>query len=102
MRISIGRFSKEKTNTIKIRLLESYQELAPGILAMKGNISFVAGMDLEHDAMVNVSVWDSLESAKQMETFKPMLDLGKEFSALGVTFERPILNFTRLWEIRED
>jgi hypothetical protein len=32
-----------------------------------------------------------------MATFAPMLELAKEFTALGVRFERPILNFDTLW-----
>jgi hypothetical protein len=99
VRISIGRFDKEKADLMRARLSETYDKLAPGIRAMKGNISFFAGIDLEHNAMVNISTWDSTDSAKQMESFKPMLDLAKEFAALGATFERPILNFTQIWEI---
>src|SRR5215469_3591144 len=57
----------------------SLDQLAPGIREMKGNLSYFAGIDLEHNAMVNVSTWDSLEAAKQMETFKPMLQLASTF-----------------------
>ena len=98
----MGRFDKETAEMIKACLEEAYDKLAPGIRAMKGNISFFAGIDLEQNAMVNVSAWDSIESAKQMESFKPMLDLAKEFAFLKVNFERPILNFTKLWEIEQD
>jgi len=48
---------------------------------------------------VNVSVWDSLTAAKQMESFQPMLDLAREFVSMGVRFDRPILNFERVWSI---
>jgi quinol monooxygenase YgiN len=77
VRISIGRFDEEKTDLIRARLMESYDKLAPGIRTMKGNISFFAGIDSEHSAIVNVSEWESMESAKQMETFQPMLDLAR-------------------------
>jgi hypothetical protein len=29
-----------------------------------------------------------------------MLDLGKEFAAKGATFERPIMNYATLWQLR--
>ncbi|MDA4130380.1 MAG: hypothetical protein OK457_06380 [Thaumarchaeota archaeon] len=64
---------------------------------MKGNISYFAGLDIERNAMVNVSEWDSLFSAKQMETFLPMLDLPRQIVELGVRFERPIINFSHIW-----
>lgn len=100
VRISIGRFDEDKRDMIRAHLKEFYGKLASGIRAMKGNISFFVGLDSENSAMVNVSEWNSVESAKQMETFQPMLDLAKEFSLFEVRFERPILNFTQLWEIR--
>jgi len=34
-----------------------------------------------------------------MATFQPMLDLAGKFVALGVRFQRPILNFVAVWEI---
>jgi hypothetical protein len=49
--------------------------------------------------MINVSVWQSLAEAKQMETLAPMLALAKEFSQMGVNFERPIINYDVVWEI---
>jgi hypothetical protein len=47
--------------------------------------------------MHNVSIWNSLAESRQMETFPPMLALAAEFTALGVRFQRPILNFETLW-----
>jgi hypothetical protein len=29
-----------------------------------------------------------------------MLDLGKPFIAKGATFERPIMNYTTLWQLK--
>jgi hypothetical protein len=49
--------------------------------------------------MHNVSVWESVTDANQMATFAPMLELAAEFNALGVRFERPILNFETLWQL---
>jgi len=35
-----------------------------------------------------------------MDTFQPMLDLGKAFTAKGATFERPIMNSATLWQLK--
>lgn len=69
-----------------------------GIKQLSGLMHFFAGVDKERAQITNVSVWDSVENAKQLSTFQPMLDLGKEFSAKGATFLRPIPNFECLWE----
>jgi hypothetical protein len=66
---------------------------------MSGNIHYFAGIDSENCVMVNVSTWDSLLSAKQMERFQPMLDLGRKFAEMGVRFDRPIMNFEQVWTI---
>jgi len=34
-----------------------------------------------------------------MDSFQPMLDLGKAFSIKGATFERPIMNYATLWQL---
>ncbi len=47
--------------------------------------------------MHNVSMWETVEDADQMASFQPMLALAEEFVALGVRFQRPILNFETLW-----
>ena len=99
IRISIGRFDPNKTATVKLALEGTYEKLAPGIRLMVGNRGFSAGIDAENCAMVNISHWDSLAAAKQMEHFQPMLDLAQEFIEMGVRFERPILNFEPLWTI---
>ena len=58
-----------------------------------------AGVDRINNAMHNVSIWQSVADANQMATFAPMLALAGEFTAIGVHFERPILNFETLWQI---
>jgi len=99
IRISIGRFDHNKIEAIKLALEATYEKLAPGIRLMSGNRGFFAGIDEENCTMVNVSFWDSVRAATQMEHFQPMLDLAQEFIKMGVRFERPILNFEPLWTI---
>jgi hypothetical protein len=99
IRISIGRFDPNKVEAVKLALEATYEKLAPGIRLMAGNRGFFAGIDDENSTMINVSFWDSVKAAKQMESFQPMLDLAREFINMGVRFERPILNFEPLWTI---
>jgi hypothetical protein len=98
IRISIGSFDAEKASLVERRLLESKAVLESGIRAMRGNLGYYAGVDRRHNSMTNVSIWASVADARQMESFQPMLDLAKEFIALGVRFERPILDFETIWD----
>jgi hypothetical protein len=83
----------------KPKLIESKAALESGIRAMRGNLGYYVGIDRRNNAMSNVSLWESVEAAEQMTTFRPMLDLAKTFVELGVRFQRPILNFTTLWDL---
>lgn len=80
--------------------MEADPILRPGIEAMSGLISYYAGADEATSSLTNVSVWKTLQDAKQMDTFRPMLDLGKAFAEKGATFERPIMNYATLWQLR--
>ncbi len=73
--------------------------LESGIREMRGNLGYYVGIDHKNNAISNVSLWESVEAAEQMATFQPMLDLAGAFVALGVRFQRPILNMSTLWEL---
>jgi hypothetical protein len=66
---------------------------------MRGNLGYFVGIDRVANAMHNVSLWETVEDANQMASFQPMLDLASEFVALGVRFQRPILNCATLWSL---
>ena len=66
---------------------------------MHGNIAYYVGVDRTNNAMHNVSVWESVSDANQMAAFSPMIALGIEFAALGVRFDRPILNCDTLGQL---
>ena len=97
VRISLGYFDADKANEVEKKLAETRARLEPGVRGMHGNLGYFAGIDRVNHAMHNVSVWESVADAEQMASFKPMLDLAHEFAALGVRFQRPILNFSTLW-----
>ena len=66
---------------------------------MQGNIAYYVGIDRDNNAMHNVSIWESVVDANQMEAFAPMTTLGSEFAAQGVRFDKPILNCDTLWQL---
>jgi hypothetical protein len=99
IRISIGKFDADKTAIVEERLHESRARLENGIRALSGNIAFYAGIDRSNNAMHNISFWETVADATQMATFEPMLALAAEFVALGVRFDKPILNCNTLWQL---
>lgn len=98
-RISRGSFQPERYELVKARLTQSQETLISAIRQLNGLLHYYVGIDPVSNTMVNVSIWQSLADAKQMETLAPMLALAKEFIDLGVTFERPIINYDTIWEI---
>jgi hypothetical protein len=82
-------------------MARSREALEPGLRAMPGKRLYVAGADPDTASLTNVSLWDSLAEAQQMDAFQPMLDLGRRFAALGARFERPIMNYRSLWRLGE-
>ncbi len=99
VRISLGRFDADKYDMIRQLLDQSQKTLIPAIRALKGNRAYYVGIDRENSAMTNVSVWETLDDAKQMASLQAMLDLAKTFVDAGVRFERPITNHETLWTI---
>lgn len=56
-------------------------------------------IDRTPNSLVNVSVWESLQAATQMNTLAPMLVQRDIFVALGVEFQA-IRNYAGLWSVR--
>jgi hypothetical protein len=99
LRISRGSFPAEKYTAVRDKLQSSQSSLGPAIKALRGCLHFWASVDPTSNTMINVSVWDTLDNAKQLDTLAPMLALATEFAAIGVQFERPIINYESMWEI---
>ena len=99
VRISRGSFSPEKYDQIKARLDTAQKGLVPAIRQLSGCLHYFAAIDRESSSMVNVSVWQTLTDAQQMQTLGPMLALAQDFTREGVRFERPIINYQTLWAV---
>ena len=99
VRVSILRCEAERFAEIRQTMVDADPVLRPGVAAMPGLLAFYAGADEATSSLTNVSIWTSLDAAKQLDTFQPMLDLGKAFVAKGVTFERPVMNYATLWQL---
>ena len=102
IRVSVIRSQPQRFVELKQMMAESIAVLEPGIRQMRGLIHFYAGEDDAVNSLVNVSLWRTLEDAKQLDTFQPMLDLGKAFVSKGATFERPIMNYALQWDIEPE
>jgi hypothetical protein len=102
IRFSLGFFDADKADLIETKLAETRERLEPGVRALRGNLGYFAGIDRLNNAMHNVSLWETVEDADQMASFQPMLALAPEFAALGVRFQRPILNFETLWSLEDE
>lgn len=97
VRVSILRCDATRFALLRRMMLDAEAALRPGIEAMPGLLLFYAGADEATSSLINTSVWDTLEHARQLDTFQPMLDAGKRFVAEGATFERPIMHYASLW-----
>jgi len=75
------------------------QSLIPAIQGLPGCLSFYVATEESSSTMVNVSVWETIEQAQAMDTLPEMSALGRDFIALGVEFERPIINYPVLWKL---
>ena len=100
VRVSILRCAPNKFAEMRQMMTDAEKVLRPGIESMRGLLAYYGGAEEATSSLTNVSVWIDLAAAKQMDTFQPMLDLGKEFAAKGATFERPIMNYATLWQLR--
>ena len=99
VRVSILRMTAELFPRLKEEMAVAQAVLEPGIRAMSGCLDFFAGADAATTSLTNVSIWRTLDDARQLDSFEPMLELGRKYVAMGVTFERPIMNYATLWRL---
>jgi hypothetical protein len=98
VRISQGFFDPAALSSVSATLEASQTTLEPALRALRGLMHYYVSVDWVSNSMINVSVWESLDAAKQMDTLAEMLAQRDVFEALGVTF-RPIRNYSGLWSI---
>ena len=97
VRVSFGWYPPEKEAQVAAILDYAGKPLGEAIKKLPGLVSYYSGIDRDHHAMVNVSLWKDVPSAEQMGKLQAMLDQGAELGKLGVTFVRPIPNCETLW-----
>ncbi len=98
VRISKGRFAPENAAEAERRLQESERALRDALTALPGLVHYYVGIDREKGQLTNVSVWQSMAHAKQMDALQAMLAQRPVMEAAGVQFE-PITNHELLWSI---
>jgi hypothetical protein len=97
IRLSKATFPQEIFSQVETMLVGSEKVLKPAVLPLNGCLQFYVGIDPVSNSMAFVSIWESLSDAKQMDTLAPMIQLGVEFTEIGVHFDRPIINFPGVW-----
>jgi hypothetical protein len=102
VRASILRCAPAQFLEFRRMMQESDAVLRPGIEAMSGLLAYYAGADEATFSLSNISIWSTLDYARQMDGFQPMLDLGRAFALKGATFERPIMNYATLWQLNPE
>jgi hypothetical protein len=98
VRISKGRVDAARAAEAERLLGESERALRDSLQALPGLVHYYVGIDRVSGQLTNVSVWDSLEHAHQMDSLAAMLAQRPILEAAGVTFEM-ITNHETLWTI---
>jgi len=99
VRTSILRCAPAQFLEFRQMMQDAEAVLRPGIEAMSGLLAFYVGADEATASLSNISLWSTLDDARQLDGFQPMLELGRVFVLKGATFERPIMNYTTLWRL---
>ena len=98
VRISKGRFDLANINQAEQLLIDSEAALREPLQQLRGLVHYNVGIDREHGFLTNVSVWETLDDAHQMDTLRAMLDQRPILEAAGISFEQ-ITNHDTLWTI---
>ncbi|MEO8549902.1 MAG: hypothetical protein ABI678_08005 [Kofleriaceae bacterium] len=98
VRISKGQFDLANLAAAERVLANSERALRESLSRLPGLLHYYVGIDREQGYVTNVSIWDSLEHAHQMDTFAAMLAQRPIMEEAGVSFE-VITNHETLWTI---
>ncbi len=100
VRISKGHFSEEKYAGVRELIEESAKPLVPALQNLRGLLYHHAAVDPLTNTVVNVSIWEDVEAARQMDTLPAMLAQRPILEGAGVIFDR-IANYEPLWKIEK-
>jgi quinol monooxygenase YgiN len=98
VRISQGFFAAGLLPEVQAKLDASRAALDPALRALPGLLHYYVAIDPVSSSIVNVSVWDSLEAAAQMNDLPAMRAQRDVFVDLGVEFQ-PVRNYIGLWSV---
>jgi len=98
VRISKGTVDPSRFAEAARVLADSERALREALTSLPGLIHYYVGVDRARGSLTNVSIWDSLDHAHQMDTLQAMLAQRPILEAAGVTFE-PITNHETVWVI---
>ena len=98
VRISKGQFAPDRIAECERLLAESERALRGPLQALPGLLHYYVGIDREKSQLTNVSVWDTMEHARQMNTLQAMLAQRPILEGAGVRFEA-ITNHELLWRL---
>src|SRR5271165_591862 len=73
VRVSLGWYPPDRANEVAAILDYEGKPLGEAIKKLPGLIAYYSGLDREHHAMTNVSLWKDLATAQQMATLQPMI-----------------------------
>ena len=96
IRISKGHVEPAQLADAERLLAESERVLRGPLEVLPGLIHYYVAIDRDKGQLTNVSVWETLEHAHQMDTLQPMLAQRPILEGAGVTFE-VITNHETLW-----
>jgi hypothetical protein len=99
VRVSKGRFAPERHDQVKKLVDDSAKPLVPALSELRGLLYYHVAVDAATSTVVNVSIWENLAAAKQMDTLAPMLAQRPILEAAGVTFDK-IANYEPAWKIQ--
>lgn len=99
VRVSRANFDVNRLTDVDAMNKKTSEYLIPAIKELPGLIHFYAGMTSD-GSIVNVSVWDTEEHAKQLDQLQEMAVKARgEMEAVGSTFMPPIINYPIVWSI---
>jgi hypothetical protein len=98
VRVSRATFDPSRFAEVDAMNIKTSEYLIPAVKQQPGLLHFYSGV-VPEGTMVQISVWDTEEHAKQLDHLREMVVVARaEAEAAGVTFT-PIVNYPIKWTI---